>query len=164
MKVFIAGATGYIGSAVAAKVKAAGHTVIALARSEQSAAKVSALGYEVHEGDLTDPQTLAQGVAKADAVIQLAQPQFDPQGDFMTQMAQLGQTTVAAVEAILGALEGSGKAFILTGGTGAYGDTGDQIVTEDTPTFTPPFMEGMAAADRKVLWSLVSCLAPPTSC
>lgn len=151
MKVFIAGATGYIGSAVAAKVKAAGHTVIGLARSEQSAAKLSALGYQVHEGDLNDPQSLAQGAANADAVIQLAQPQFDPQGDFMAQMARLGQITVAAVEAILGALEGSGKAFILTGGTGAYGDTGDQIVTEDTPTFTPPFLEGMAAADRIVL-------------
>jgi nucleoside-diphosphate-sugar epimerase len=151
MKVFIAGATGYIGSAVAASVKEAGHTVVGLARSEQSAAKLSASGYQVHRGNLNDPQSLAQGAANADAVIQLAQPQFDPQGDFMAQMAQLGRTTQTAVEAILDSLQGTGKTFILTGGTGAYGDTGDQIVTEETPTFTPPFMEGMAAAERKVL-------------
>jgi nucleoside-diphosphate-sugar epimerase len=151
MKVFIAGATGYIGSTVAAKMKAAGHSVIGLARSEHSAVKLSELGYQVHRGDLNDPHSLAKGAVNSDAIIQLAQPQFDPNGDFLAQMAQLGQTTLAAVEAILDAIRGTGKPFILTGGTGAYGDTGAQIVTEETPTFIPPFLEGMAVAERKVL-------------
>ena len=79
MKVFLTGATGYIGSAVAERLLAAGHAVVGLARSEQAAATLEARGIIPHRGDLTDPESLYAAARAADAVIQLAQAQFGAQ-------------------------------------------------------------------------------------
>lgn len=151
MKVFLLGATGYIGSVVAERLQEKGHDVLGLARSPEAAAKLRAQGITPHRSDLRDPASLAEGARQADATVNLAQPTFDLQGDFAEQMVALGQTVKAAVEAILEATRGTSKPLLLTGGTGAYGDTGAQVATEDTPVAPLPFMQSLAEAEHSVL-------------
>src|SRR3954463_12170814 len=72
MRIFLTGASGYIGTAVAERLRAAGHQVSGLARSDASAAKLSAAGIQPVPGDFSDPTSVASGARSADAVISLA--------------------------------------------------------------------------------------------
>jgi len=113
MKVFITGGSGYIGSVVVPLLLDAGHSVLALARSPESAAKLNAFqNVEVVQGDLNDVEVLKEAASRSDAVIHLG---FNHDfGNF----AKSAQTDLDAIKAIGEVLAGTGKAFIGTSGTG----------------------------------------------
>lgn len=114
MKVFITGGSGYIGSAVIPLLTDAGHSVLALARSPESAAKLAAQkNVEVVEGDLTDVEVLKKAASESDAVIHLGFIH-----DF-SNYAKCVEIDLAAVRAIGEALTGNGKVFIGTSGMGS---------------------------------------------
>jgi len=114
MRVFVTGASGHIASAVIPELLANGHQVVGLARSDASAAAITAFGAEVRRGDLDDLDGLRQAATDADGVIHLAfKHEALRTGDFMSAVA----SDMAAIQALGGALEGTGKPFVTTGGT-----------------------------------------------
>ena len=110
MRIFVTGASGFIGSNVVPELLQHGHTVLGMARSDDGAAKVAAMGADVLRGTLDDLDILKQGAADSDAVIHLAfKHDFS---DFATNMA----SDRAAVEAFAGALAGTGHPFSIASG------------------------------------------------
>jgi nucleoside-diphosphate-sugar epimerase len=139
VKVLVVGATGYIGGSVASKLLSAGHGVLGLTRTEEGAGKLAALGIEPVIGSLTSFALLADTARRVDAVINAANAD-DPY----------------VVEAILPALEGTGKSFIQTSGSSviadrAAGEPSDLVFHEDTPSEPLPERQGRVAIDRLAL-------------
>lgn len=111
MRVFVTGASGHIGSALVPELLRAGHQVVGLARSDESAAKLIAAGAEVQRGTVEDLEILGQAASAADGAVHLA---FDHQAsDWMDAIA----SNQLAIETIGAALEGTGKPFVVTSGT-----------------------------------------------
>ncbi|SDU34214.1 SDR family oxidoreductase [Jiangella alkaliphila] len=123
MRVFVTGASGWIGSAVTDELLADGHEVLGLARSDQSAAALAAKGAAVHRGSLDDLDSLAAGAAAADGVIHLAFKH-----DF-SDYAAAGRTEHAAVQRMLDGLADSGRPFLLA--SGMAGAAEGRPLTED---------------------------------
>lgn len=114
MKIFVTGASGWIGSALVPELLGAAHDVVGLARSEASAEKLEAAGALVQRGDLDDPEVLAKAANGADGVVHLAF-QHDVAfgaGDFAAAAA----VDRRAVEAMGSALAGSDRPFVLASG------------------------------------------------
>ena len=112
MRVFLTGATGFIGSRIIPELLARGHQVLGMTRSDAGASALSAAGAEAHRGDLEDPQSLAEGAAKADAVIHCA---FDHDfSNFVTNC----EKDARVIRAMGEALKGSVKPLLITSGTG----------------------------------------------
>lgn len=110
MRVFVTGATGWIGSATVDELLAAGHDVVGLARSDASAAALEAKGAKVRRGDLDDIAGIRAGAADAEAVVHLANKHDFNNPDVSNRAER------AAVEAIGEVLEGSGRPFLLASG------------------------------------------------
>jgi nucleoside-diphosphate-sugar epimerase len=113
MKIFVTGASGWIGSAVVPELLGAGHEVVGLARSDSSANKLEKAGASVHRGDLDDPEGLAEAAADSDGVIHLA---FQHETAFGGDFATAGAADRRAVEAMGAALAGSHRPFVLASG------------------------------------------------
>lgn len=161
MRVFVTGASGHIGSALVPELLAAGHEVVALARSDTSAAALASAGVEVRRGTLDDLDALREAAAAADGVIHLA---FKHDVAFTGDYAGAAAADLRAIEAVGGALEGSGKPFVSTGGALqlAFGVRG-RIGTEDDVLESGPRVDSenaVIALGQRGVRSSVIRLAP----
>jgi nucleoside-diphosphate-sugar epimerase len=154
MRVFVTGATGFVGSAVVQELLAAGHTVLGLTRSEAGAAALASTGAEVHHGSLDDLDSLRAGARAADGVIHTA---FDH--DFSKFAANCERDRLA-IEALGMALAGSQRPLLVT--SGLAGLAAGRLATEDD--LPPPVIgtypraseqTAMALAERGVFASTV---------
>lgn len=128
MKVLVLGATGLIGTAVTKELVRAGHEVTGLCRSQRSAAQLERLGATPLSGNLRDPDPWAGVAADTDGIIQAA-------ATFEEDMGPVDSRVLVALTHAAKAA-GNRPRFIYTGGCWLYGETGDEVATEESP-FNP---------------------------
>ena len=154
MRIFVTGASGWIGSAVVPELIGAGHRVLGLARSDASAKAVADMGAEVLRGDLNETGVLRAGTLNSDGVIHLA---FEPG---RARFEAAAQTDARAIETFAASLAGAGKPLVISGATivtpGRPATERDELIAAGpvAPRITN-MRAALAAADRGVRSCLV---------
>lgn len=144
MRIFVTGATGFIGMPVVKELIAAGHKVLGMARSDEGAKSLEAIGADVHRGSIEDLESLKKGAASADAVIHLAFIH-----DF-SKFQENCEKDKRAIETLGSVLAGSKRPLIVTAGTAGLAP--EQVLTEDLdvpPNFPFPRVSEQAALALK---------------
>jgi nucleoside-diphosphate-sugar epimerase len=155
MRIFLTGATGFIGSRIVPELINGGHQVLGLTRSDAGAKALLAAGAEVHRGDLDDLDSLRRGAEGADGVIHTA---FNH--DFSNFVAHC-EADGRVIEALGSVLAGSDRPLVITSGTGMGSNGPGRLATEDVFDRTHPNprkaseMAGVAAMERGVNVSVV---------
>jgi nucleoside-diphosphate-sugar epimerase len=147
MKIFVTGASGWIGSAIVSELREAGHEVVGLARSETSAQRLQAAGAAVYRGGLDDPEGLAQAAANSDGVIHMA---FQHDVAFAGDFSAAAAADRRAVEAMGNALANSNRPLVLASGTagltsGRPATENDGLVPSDEMSANPAGLRSATA-------------------
>ncbi|GAB6850648.1 SDR family oxidoreductase [Paraburkholderia kururiensis] len=132
MRIFLTGATGFIGSALVPELIQAGHQVTGMTRSEAGAQALREAGAEPHHGTLEDVESLKRGAAKADAVIHLA---FDHDFSRFVENCEKDKRAIAALGSVL---TGSDRPLLITSGTGVGIGEHGELAREDVFNTTHP--------------------------
>lgn len=143
MRVFILGATGQIGSAIADELLAHDYSVVALARSDETEHALTAKGADVVRGDLLDPTPWQAVIHDVDAIIHAAATFGDNMGDVDNRLVQ------SLIKE--GKKTGKSSRFIFTGGCWLYGETGDAVATEKSPFDPIPSFAWMIENGKAVM-------------
>jgi nucleoside-diphosphate-sugar epimerase len=150
MRIFLTGATGFIGSTIVPELINAGHQVLGLTRSETGAQGLIAAGAEAHRGDLEDLESLRRGAAMADGVIHTA---FNHDFSNFVAICELDRRVIEAMGSVLA---GSDRPFVITSGTGMGNAVPGQPAIEENfnPNHPNPRkaseLAGVSVADRGV--------------